>query len=394
MSGRRPVVGILGGGQLARMLALAGVPLGAHFQVIDGKADVCAAQAAPVTACAWDDHDTLGSFAERVDVATFDFENVPADTARWLAERTRVAPHPDALAVAQDRLAEKTTFNAIGLPTAAFRTVDTRAELDRALQEIGTPAILKTRRMGYDGKGQFRLKSAADADAAWQALGEPAARYGLILEAFVPFEREVSVVAVRARDGEFRAWPLTQNWHVDGILSMSLAPAPDSDALAPKAFEHARHLAEKLDYVGVFALELFVADGELLGNEMAPRVHNSGHWTQDGAVTSQFENHVRAVLGLPLGDTAARGPCVMFNWVGELPDPAPLLAVADAHWHDYGKDPRPGRKVGHANVCAADAATLHDRIAALARALGREGQAAPVLAVLEVSAKGRGTRGE
>jgi 5-(carboxyamino)imidazole ribonucleotide synthase len=237
--------------------------------------------------------------------------------------------------------------------------------------------------MGYDGKGQFRLKTAADADAAWSALGEPAAKYGLILEAFVPFDGEVSVVAVRSREGEFRAWPLTRNWHVDGILSMSLAPAPVADDLAQRAFAHAQHLAEKLDYVGVFALELFVADGELLGNEMAPRVHNSGHWTIDGAVTSQFENHVRAVLGLPLGSTAARGASVMFNWIGDLPDPAPLLAVADAHWHDYGKDSRAGRKVGHATVCGENAASVRERVQALATALGREEQAAPALAALK-----------
>ncbi|HET8554085.1 MAG TPA: 5-(carboxyamino)imidazole ribonucleotide synthase [Rhodanobacteraceae bacterium] len=382
MSGRQPVVGVLGGGQLARMLALAGVPLGVNFQVVDGKTDVCAAQAAPVSAMGWDDHDKLGAFADQVDVATFDFENVPADTARWLTARTRVAPNPEALAVAQDRLAEKTTFAAIGLPTADFRAVDTREDLQRAVAEIGTPAILKTRRMGYDGKGQFRLKSATDVDAAWQALGEPAAQYGLILEAFVPFEREVSVIAVRGRDGEFHAWPLTQNWHVDGILSMSMAPALHADALQPKAFEHARRLAEKLDYVGVFALEMFVVDGDLKGNEMAPRVHNSGHWTIDGAVTSQFENHVRAVLGLPLGDTSARCPSVMFNWVGELPDVSPFLRVADAHWHDYGKDPRAGRKVGHATVCAADLASLGERLKSVADALGRQEQVAPVLAVL------------
>ncbi|HET7269075.1 MAG TPA: 5-(carboxyamino)imidazole ribonucleotide synthase [Oleiagrimonas sp.] len=382
MSRKQSVVGVLGGGQLARMLAVAGVPLGVNFHVVDGKADVCAAQAAPVTACSWDDHDKLGAFADQVDVATFDFENVPADTARWLSARTRVAPNPDALAVAQDRMAEKTTFNAIGLPTADFMQVDTREDLERALAEIGAPAILKTRRMGYDGKGQFRLKSEADADAAWDALGEPAAQYGLILESFVPFEREVSVVAVRGRDGEFRAWPLTQNWHVDGILSMSLAPAPGAQALEGKAFEHARHLAEKLDYVGVFALELFVVDGDLKGNEMAPRMHNSGHWTIDGAVTSQFENHVRAVLGLPLGDTRARCPSVMFNWIGELPDVRAFLGVDDAHWHDYGKDPRAGRKVGHATVCGSDHAILRERVAAVAAALGRDDQAAPVLEAL------------
>lgn len=383
MSARQMTVGVLGGGQLARMLTLAGVPLGVRFQVLDNHAEVCAGEVAPVMASAWDDQTVLAEFAAQVDVATFDFENVPADTARWLTGHTRVAPNPDALAVAQDRLAEKTTFADIGLPTADFRTVDTREDLQRAVKETGTPAILKTRRMGYDGKGQFRLKSDTDVDAAWQALGEPAGKYGLILEAFVPFDYEVSVVAVRSAAGEFRCWPLTRNWHVEGVLSMSLAPAcPANEAITAKAFEHARTLAEKLDYVGVFALELFAKGDEVLGNEMAPRVHNSGHWSIDGAVTSQFENHVRAVAGLPLGDTAARCPSVMFNWVGELPDVNAFLHVPDAHWHDYGKDPRPGRKVGHATVCAPDLASLHERVAAVAKAVGREQQAAPVLAAL------------
>jgi len=373
------VVGILGGGQLARMLALAGAPLGARTMVVDSSADACAGQVAPLVVADWADYAALEAFAAQVDVVTFDFENVPAETARWLAERVAVFPAPQALAVAQDRLAEKTLFRECGLPTPDFMTVDTREELDQALAKVGTPAILKTRRLGYDGKGQFRLAGPADADAAWAALGAQAARHGLILEAFVPFERELSVIAVRARDGEFRTWPLTGNWHVDGVLSMSLAPAPELGQLQQRATALARTLAERLDYVGVFALELFVRNGELLGNEMAPRVHNSGHWTIEGAHTSQFENHVRAVLGLPLGDTAARGVAAMFNWIGELPVAAPVLRGVDAHWHDYGKQSRPGRKVGHATVCAADAAQLAIRLGELAVALGREEQAAPVL---------------
>ncbi|OOG54574.1 5-(carboxyamino)imidazole ribonucleotide synthase [Rhodanobacter sp. B05] len=380
MSGQRqPVVGILGGGQLARMLALAGAPLGAKTMVVDSSADACAGQVAPLVVADWTDYAALEAFAAQVDVITFDFENVPAETARWLAERVAVFPAPQALAVAQDRLAEKTLFRECGLPTPDFMTVGTREELDQALARVGTPAILKTRRLGYDGKGQFRLAGPADADAAWAALGAQAARHGLILEAFVPFERELSVIAVRARDGEFRTWPLTGNWHVDGVLSMSLAPAPDLGQLQQRATALAHTLAERLDYVGVFALELFVKDGELLGNEMAPRVHNSGHWTIEGAHTSQFENHVRAVLGLPLGDTAARGVAAMFNWIGELPVAAPVLRGVDAHWHDYGKQSRPGRKVGHATVCAADAAQLAIRLGELAVALGREEQAASVL---------------
>jgi 5-(carboxyamino)imidazole ribonucleotide synthase len=371
-------VGILGGGQLARMLALAGAPLGLRFVVVDNTADACAGQVAPLQQADWRDFDALANFAARIDVATFDFENVPAETAHWLTEHTAVFPNPQALATSQDRLAEKTLFNEIGLDTPAFAAVDTRAELDAAVAAIGLPAVLKTRRLGYDGKGQAVLRSAADVDAAWAALGGSA----LILEAFVPFAREVSVIAVRSRNGEFRHYPLTQNWHASGILAVSLAPAPDARALEAAAVAHARALAERLDYVGAFALELFEHEGRLLGNEMAPRVHNSGHWTIEGAICSQFENHLRAVLGLPLGDTAARGCSVMLNFIGELPDAGGVLRESDAHWHDYGKSPRAGRKVGHATLCATDAATLGERLARVAAALGREAQAAPVLAVL------------
>ena len=377
---KQPVLGILGGGQLARMLAIAAAPLGVKTLVVDSAPDACAGQVAPLRVADWTDYTALAKFAAEVDVVTFDFENVPADTAHWLAERAAVFPNPRALAVAQDRLAEKTLFRECGLHTPAFEPVDTREDLDRALAKIGAPAILKTRRLGYDGKGQFRIKQLTDAEAAWAALGSNA--HGLILEAFVPFERELSVLAVRTRDGDFRVWPLTQNWHTDGVLSLSLAPAPEVGALQSRAEALARTLAERLDYVGVFALELFVKDGDLLGNEMAPRVHNSGHWTIEGAVTSQFENHVRAVLGLPLGDTSARGLSAMFNWIGELPDAAPVLGTVDGHWHDYGKQSRPGRKVGHATVCATDAKLLAARIGEIARALNREEQAAPGLQAL------------
>jgi 5-(carboxyamino)imidazole ribonucleotide synthase len=379
---RQPVLGILGGGQLARMLALAGAPLGVKSLVVDSAADACAGQVAPLVVADWTDYEALDHFARQVDVVTFDFENVPAETAHWLAKRVAVFPAPRALAVAQDRLAEKTLFRECGLMTPEFKAVDTREELDQALAVVGAPAILKTRRLGYDGKGQFRIKTLADADAAWAALGAQATAHGLILEAFVPFDRELSVVAVRGRNGEFRTWPLTQNWHTDGVLSLSLAPAPDIVALQERATSLARTLAEQLDYVGVFALELFVKDGELLGNEMAPRVHNSGHWTIEGALTSQFENHVRAVLGLPLGDTSARGLSAMFNWIGELPDAAPVLEAVDAHWHDYGKQPREGRKVGHATVCAPNASQLVARLSGIAHALGRDHQAGPAVGKL------------
>ncbi|MGH8146487.1 MAG: 5-(carboxyamino)imidazole ribonucleotide synthase [Rhodanobacteraceae bacterium] len=375
-------LGILGGGQLARMLALAGTPLGVRFRIVDPVADACAGQVAPLTQAGWDAFEPLELIAREVDVATFDFENVPAATAEWLAARTRIAPNARSLATAQDRVAEKSLFRECGLSTAEFAAIADRAELDDALVRIGAPAILKTRREGYDGKGQFRLRTLADADAAWQALGGHAVTRGLILESFVPFDFEASVIAVRTRDGEFRTWPLVRNWHVDGILSASLAPAPVPGEVSAAAFAHTRAIAEALDYVGVFALELFVKDGNLLGNEMAPRVHNSGHWSIEGAVASQFENHVRAVMGMPLGDTSARGWSCMLNWIGELPDRDALLAVPGAHWHDYGKSARPGRKVGHATVCADDAATLAERLQNVGRVLGRAAQVTPVIEAL------------
>ncbi len=375
-------VGILGGGQLARMLALSGAPLGLRFLVMDTAPDACAGQFAPLLVGDYRDEVALAEFASKVDVATFDFENVPADSAEWLSQRVPVFPNPRALAVAQDRLVEKTLFQQLGIPVGAFADVGSLDVLRAEVERLGGACILKTRRLGYDGKGQFRIKSRSDVDAAWDALGAQAATVGLIVEAFIPFERELSVVAVRGRDGEFRTWPLTENWHVDGVLSASLAPARVDAALAETACAHARRLAEALDYVGVFALELFYRDGALLANEMAPRVHNSGHWTIEGAETSQFQNHLRAVLGLPLGDTRVQGHACMLNWIGEMPDARAVLQEAGGHWHDYGKEPRTGRKVGHATLRADDAALLAQALARVGARLGREAQVAPVVARL------------
>jgi 5-(carboxyamino)imidazole ribonucleotide synthase len=372
-------VGILGGGQLARMLALSGAPLGLRFLVMDVTADACAGQFAPMVVGDYRDEAALAEFASRIDVTTFDFENVPAESAQWLSERVPVFPSPRALATAQDRLAEKTLFRELGIPVPAFAAIASRPELDAAIATIGTPAILKTRRLGYDGKGQFRLKTAADAEAAWAALGPQAPKVGLILEAFVPFDRELSVVAVRGRDGEFRTWPLTENWHVDGVLSASLAPARVPAELAETAYGHARKLAEALDYVGVFALELFCRDDQLLANELAPRVHNSGHWTIEGSETSQFENHLRAVLGLPLGATRMVGTACMLNWIGAMPDARAVLGEAGGHWHDYGKAPRAGRKVGHATLRADAPMDLAATLQRVGIALGREAQVSPVV---------------
>ena len=339
-------VGILGGGQLARMMALSGAPLGLRFLVMDTVADACAGQFAPMIVGDWRDENALAEFASKIDVATFDFENVPAESAQWLAERVPVFPQPRALAIAQDRLAEKTLFRELGIPVPEFAAIATREQLDAAITQLGTPCILKTRRLGYDGKGQFRIKSSGDAAAAWNALGAQATTVGLILEGFVAFERELSVVAVRGRNGEFRTWPLTENWHVDGVLSASLAPAQADAALAQTAFAHAKKLAEALDYVGVFALELFCRDGVLLANELAPRVHNSGHWTIEGSETSQ------------------------------------LLDEAGGHWHDYGKEARSGRKVGHATLRADSPEELAGTLQQVGSALDRMAQVTPVIEAL------------
>lgn len=375
-------VGILGGGQLARMMVLAGAPLGLRFELYDPAADACSGPLAPLTVGAFDDRQALADFAAKVDVVTFDFENVPADSAQFLADRVPVYPPPAALAVAQDRLSEKTLFQQLGIPLPAFADIRSRDELAAKAAEFGLPCILKTRRLGYDGKGQFRLRSEADIDAAWDALGAQVERTGLILEGFVAFQREVSVVAVRGRDGSFEAWPVTGNWHVDGVLSASVAPAVVSDAEQQAAIGYARRVAEHLQYVGVFALELFCRDGELLANEMAPRVHNSGHWTIEGSETSQFENHLRAVLGLPLGSTRMLGHVCMLNWLGAMPDPAPVLAQASGHWHDYGKEPREGRKVGHATLRDDDAAALADALDQVGLELDRQAQVAPAVHAL------------
>ena len=375
-------VGILGGGQLARMLALSGAPLGLRFLVMDTEADACAGQFAPLLVGDYRDHEALAEFASRVDVATFDFENVPAESAEWLAARVPVFPNPRALAVAQDRLVEKNLFRSLGIPVGDYAAVSTREELDSEVARIGGPCILKTRRLGYDGKGQFRIRTAADLDAAWTALGAQAETVGLIVEAFIPFQRELSVVAVRGRDGEFRTWPMTENWHVGGVLSASLAPATIDESLARLAFDYAARLAEALGYVGVFALELFCRDGEWLANEMAPRVHNSGHWTIEGSETSQFENHLRAVLGLPLGDTRMLGHACMLNWIGEMPEVAGVLREPGGHWHDYGKLPRAGRKVGHATLRDDSAVALAETLQRIGAALARESQVASPIARL------------
>ena len=338
------IVGVLGAGQLARMIALAGYPLGLDFIFLDPSADACANRLGEHLRGEYDDPRLLAELAERADVVTYEFENVPADVAEFLASHTQVHPAPKALAVAQDRLIEKTFFHDIGIPTPAYAPIDSFEDLEQAMSVIGWPAILKSRTMGYDGKGQSLLKSADDLKAAWELLASVPA----IVEAFVPFTREISIIAARNVSGAIVFYPLSENVHRGGILRVS--QCRDNDPMQQQAEIYMSRLMEALDYVGVLALELFEIDGKLIANEFAPRVHNSGHWTIEGAETSQFENHLRAILGLPLGATTPVGKAAMVNFIGGLPVTEELLAIPHAHLHLYDKAPRKGRKVAHATV--------------------------------------------
>ena len=317
----------------------------------------------------YEDYQALFRFCEGLDAVTYEFENVPVESARWLAERVAVFPPPVALATAQDRIAEKTFFQSHGAPVPAFAAVTSHEELETAVARLGLPTVLKTTRFGYDGKGQAVLRSHADVTNAWQTLGGRL----LILESFVPFDRELSLLAVRGRTGELAFYPLIENVHRGGILRTSTAPANAiRPALQRKAESIAIRALEALNYVGVLAVELFQVGNDLLVNEMAPRVHNSGHWTIEGAETSQFENHLRAVAGLPLGPTGSVGRSVMFNLIGDWPEPSRILAVPGAHLHLYGKKARPNRKVGHITVRADGTAELAERAARIREMLAEE----------------------
>jgi 5-(carboxyamino)imidazole ribonucleotide synthase len=337
------------------MLALAGYPLDIRCTTLDPAEGSPAAQVAPAIVGAYDDRAALAALADAADVVTYEFENVPADAARFLTERVDVRPPVASLEVAQDRLREKELFGSVGLDVPSYVPVDSLASLLAAIDTIGTPAILKTRRLGYDGKGQAVIRDPARAEDGWRSVGEVPS----LLESLVAFDRELSIVAVRGRDGAVASYPLVRNEHRDGILARTTAPAPEvSASLEAAARAHAGAVLEHLDHVGVLAIELFQVGDRLLGNEMAPRVHNSGHWTIEGAETGQFENHLRAITGLPLGPTAPRGVSIMLNLIGRVPDVGALAAVPGAHVHLYGKAPRPGRKLGHVTVRADDPGAL------------------------------------
>lgn len=360
-------VGILGAGQLGKMLALAGIPLGMRFRFYDTAGAAPAGQIAPLTVGAFDDFDALARWADGLDVITYEFENVPVAAAQRLGAIAPVFPPPAALARSQDRVIEKQFFRDQGVPVPDFAPVNSAAECLKALETIGLPAVLKTRRLGYDGKGQAVLRSEADVEAAWRTIGGKAAE--LIAEQFVRFERELSVIAVRGRDGSEAVYPLAQNEHGGGILRVSRSPAPGvSPAVQEQAGRHARSVLAALDYVGVLAIEFFEVGGRLLANEMAPRVHNSGHWSIEGSRTSQFENHVRAIAGMALGSTAPNGHAGMVNIIGGDPDPAAVVRFG-AHLHMYGKAPRPGRKLGHATLVSKDPEDLETRLQDLRRLL-------------------------
>lgn len=354
------VVGILGGGQLARMLALAGLPLGLRFRFLDPSPDAVAGHVGELVVGAYDDPDALARFVKGVRLVTFEFENVPARAAHWLLEHVAVHPHPRALETGQDRLFEKRLFESVGLAVPPYAAVASLAEFEAAVQRIGLPCVAKTRRLGYDGKGQRVLREGVDLAGAFAELAAHSGS-GILVERLVPFERELSILVVRGTTGETAVYPLVENRHENGMLRLSKAPAARvPPELAREAERVALAVVRELDYVGVLAIELFEHQGRLLGNELAPRVHNSGHWTIEGSTCSQFENHLRAVLGWPLGSTAMAGggQARMVNLVGELPEREALLAIPGARVHVYGKAPKAGRKLGHVTLVGADAASV------------------------------------
>ena len=359
-------IGIIGAGQLGQMLALAGYPFALRFLFLDASADAPGAQVGPIITGAFDDPASLERLAAETDVVTYEFENVPVSALQAVAKTRPCNPPVEALRVSQDRLLEKELFGRLGVPTPPFRAVDSLADLRAAVAAIGLPAVLKTRRLGYDGRGQRYLRKPADVDAAWEAIGG----VPLILEGFVDFDREVSIIGARSTRGETRCYPLCGNTHREGILRVTLAPATNA-RLQKAAERHLRRVMDHFGYAGVLTIEFFVQRGRLVANEMAPRVHNSGHWTIEGAVTSQFENHLRAILGMPLGDTKPVGHAAMVNFIGTIPERDRVLALPGVHHHDYGKSPRAGRKLGHATIVARTAAERDRTVRRLLRLVPR-----------------------
>lgn len=347
-------IGILGAGQLGRMLALAGYPLGMRFRFLDPAPDSPAGLLANHLALDYTDKAALDQFARGLDVITYEFENVPVEAARYLERSIPVYPSPMALEKAQDRFVEKSFFCELGIPTPRFTASFTEAEI----VTVGFPAVLKTRCLGYDGKGQIVVHSAAELSSELRKWGSRE----LILEEFIPFDRELSIIGIRSKAGEMRSYPLVENHHREGILRLSWVTQDVASELQKRAEEYCEKVMATLGYIGVLAMEFFEKDGRLLANEMAPRVHNSGHWTIEGAVTSQFENHLRAIADAPLGSPDPLGACAMVNLVGDLPDVKSILRIDGAHLHLYDKTPRPKRKIGHVTFVENDVETLQRKI--------------------------------
>ncbi|MEH6565975.1 MAG: 5-(carboxyamino)imidazole ribonucleotide synthase [Halopseudomonas sp.] len=358
-------IGVIGGGQLGRMLALAGTPLGQQFVFLDPAPDACAQALGEHIRADYSDKDHLRQLADEVDLVTFEFESVPAETVAFLSQFVPVYPNAEALRIARDRWFEKSMFQELGIPTPEFADIQSQDNLDAAVKRIGLPAVMKTRTLGYDGKGQKVLRHPEDVVGAFAELGS----VPCILEGFVPFTGEVSLIAVRARDGETRFYPLVHNTHENGILKLSVAST--AHPLQAQAEAYVSKVLSKLEYVGVMAFEFFEVDGGLKANEIAPRVHNSGHWTIEGSECSQFENHLRAIAGLPLGATATLGEAAMLNFIGEVPDASQVTAIEQCHLHHYGKAFKAGRKVGHATLRCDDMATLKARIAEVEALIAR-----------------------
>jgi len=362
------IIGVIGAGQLGQMLALAGRRLGCELRFLSPDADAPAGRFAELVVADYDNQAALSHFVEGLDIVTYEFESIPASAVRFIAERVPTFPPPIALETAQDRALEKQCFERLGIPTAPFGVVDSMREVRTALERIGIPAVLKSRRFGYDGKGQAVIRTRDEIGGAWVKVGGVPA----IVEAFVKFTRELSIIAVRSRDGEMAFYPLVENHHSDGILRFSLAPAPNVTQSTQQAAEaHATKVMDELQYVGVLAIELFDTPDGLIANEMAPRVHNTGHWTIEGADTSQFENHLRAIIGLPLGSTEMGGAAGMVNVIGTEPDVQRLRDVDNVHVHMYGKSPAPRRKLGHITVTADDLNGVRGKVAQLRHAMTR-----------------------
>jgi 5-(carboxyamino)imidazole ribonucleotide synthase len=367
-------VGIIGAGQLGRMLALAGYGLGIRSRFLDPDPDSSGGQVGPVVVGAIEDADRVRALAAGVDVVTFDIENIPIGVLDAAAAITIVRPSARALEVAQDRVNEKRLFEALGIPVAPYVMIGDAGDLAACEPALGWPLVLKVRKLGYDGRGQRIVRTADELESAWRTLGAVPA----IAEGWIDFERELSLIGVRGTDGSTAFYPLAENVHEDGILRSTLAPYADRD-LQNQAETHMRAMLERFDYCGVLTIEFFSSGGRLLANEIAPRVHNSGHWTIEGAETSQFENHMRAILGLPLGSTVVRGHAFMLNLLGALPDRARLLRIPGLHLHDYGKTPRPQRKIGHCTIVAGDRGRLLERAAAVTAAAGGSCEGLPRL---------------